>query len=167
MLSFDPRQLELVSQFSNFLQLLVDKEALLKIIQDAKDVLEQNKAILGPIRTKEEADAYLQEAKDKLEQTHELIKKDFADADLQIEKLRVTVETTLKEANQEKTTWADLKQKQATALQEIEKLREELTLDRNELDKNLEAQRLAKEEIELANTKLQEKLAQLQKVMGD
>lgn len=167
MLSFDPRQLELVSQFSSFLQLLADKDALLKVIQDAKDVLEQNKALLAPLRTKEEADAYLQEAKDKLEQTHELIKREFAEVDVQASATKAAAAAVLKEANQEKATWADLKQKQATVLQDIEKLREELTLDRNELDKNLEAQRLAKEEIDLANAKLQEKLAQLQKVMGD
>jgi len=167
MISTDFRKLELVSQFSSFLQLLADKDALLKVIQDAKDVLEQNKALLAPLRTKEEADAYLQEAKDKLEKTHEVIKREFAEADSHVATIKATAALALKEAIQEKDTWADLKQKQATVLQEIDKLREELTLDRNELDKNLEAQRLAKEEIDLANVKLQEKLAQLQKVMGD
>lgn len=167
MLSFDPRQLELVSQFSNFLQLLADKDALLKIIQDAKDVLEANKAILGPVRTKEEADAYLTEAADKYSKAQELIKQDFAKADAEIKVLRDEAEKERNEAHnlfsQALLEKAKLEESHKILSAELNKV-QELKLEAEA--KVAAADAIAKENV-ATQAILAEKLLKIQAVLGE
>jgi hypothetical protein len=68
-MSFDPRQFQLVSDFAALLETLKDPKDFLKSIQDARDVVEEQKTLLGPLATKESADFYLEEAKKKYEQS--------------------------------------------------------------------------------------------------
>lgn len=167
MLSFDPRQLELVSQFSYFLQLLSDKDALLKVIQDAKDVLEQNKAILGPVRTKEEADAYLTEAADKYSKAQDLIKQDFAKADADIKVLKDAADKDRDEAHklfsQAIAEKAKLEEAQKVLAAELNKV-QELKLEAEA--KLAMADAVAKDNA-ATQVVLAEKLAKIQAVLGE
>jgi predicted NodU family carbamoyl transferase len=57
-MSIDPRQLELVVQFSALLEVLSNPKALDQRVKEVKEVLSEYQRVLGIIKTKEDADVY-------------------------------------------------------------------------------------------------------------
>lgn len=75
MISYDSRQLELVSQFSGFLALINDPKKFAQAADDAQKTLAAIQEALGKLKTKEQVDAYVDSELAKLDKA----KKEFAD----------------------------------------------------------------------------------------
>jgi chromosome segregation ATPase len=58
MISYDPKQLELVTQFASFVEVLKDPKAFADKVNEAKDVLSQVKTALGNLQDKKAIDSY-------------------------------------------------------------------------------------------------------------
>jgi hypothetical protein len=165
--SIDYRQLELVSQFSKLLTLLGKPEELQKIIKDAKNILDENKALLGPLATKEKADLHLQRAEVMLEETKEQVKREFAAVDAQVESMRANAEKdrvlaadALASALKHKADCAALEESVQKNLAEVEALKQVLVAKAQVLAQEIAT---AVEQQEALRVK-QEKL---QKVLGE
>ena len=91
--SIDYRKIELVSQFAGLLEALSDPN-LKATIKEAQKVVEEKKALLGPLATKQNLDAYLdkaeQEMNEKREKMEALLKKAEEEAQ------RIIAEASLK-----------------------------------------------------------------------
>lgn len=119
MMSIDYAKLEVVSQFSSLLELLSDPGKLQKVLSDAKEYLTEAKATLGPLKTQEDANAYLDEAKQKLEATQVQIASEFAEVDKQVAAKQATIDALKAEVEKElsevKADKAEIKKELAAA----------------------------------------------------
>jgi chromosome segregation ATPase len=165
-MSIDYSKLEVVSQFSSLLELLGDPGKLQKVLSDAKEYLTEAKATLGPLKTQEDANAYLDEAKQKLEATQVQIAKEFEEVDKQVAVKQAAIDAVKAEVEKElseiKADKAEIKKELTAQKAATKKLVEEITAVESEravLDDRI------RETNELALA-LGEKQAKLQALLG-
>ena len=63
MISYDPKKLEVLDQFSGFLDFLKNPGETAKIVEEAKAIVKEMKDLVGPYSTVEQANKYLSDSK--------------------------------------------------------------------------------------------------------
>lgn len=164
--SIDYRKIELVSQFAGLLEAFSDPN-LKETIKEAQKVIDEKKALLGPLATKQNLDAYLdkaeQEMNAKKEKMEELLKKAEEEAK------RIVAEASLKH-EEAVATVASAKAIKVEAEEALKTVKEELAVQKklNEaLHKESEALGLMKTELLAQTEALKVKQAKLQQVLGE
>jgi len=162
----DPRQLEVLFQFSKFLEIVSDPDELKRFLVESKEVLAQQEKYLGLITTKEQADKYLADAKKLQEDTKKQVEEDLAKCKEQVSTMqdRATFLRTEAEQNND----ASLKDKEeakktliiANALLEEAKTKSEKA-EKLSFELSVREGRMNQREIDLS-----EKSKKLQELIG-
>lgn len=157
-ISMNTSQMEALTNFGYFLEIIKDPKALMAVVDEAKKVLAENEKQLGIVNTKKAADAYLENAKatvgqwsveDVAKQAKFDAKMSKAEADLaertaRVEALASEATTSAKEAKakleqakQESLAAGDAAFKATVLLNNAEIKTKEIQLKEKELDEKL------------------------------
>ena len=165
-MSVDTRQLEIVTQFASFIELLTTPNKLKETLSNVQAATADYKDKLGLITTKQEADSYLAQAKMKLEEANSFLAKEKAHNDSiayalqnQLVAKNNEVARTLEVLSKRQSEASSNLQKAEATKQEAEKLLAEASA------KALASENKAKE-LSLLEKKLNEKQAKLNQILG-
>jgi chromosome segregation ATPase len=165
-MSIDVSQLEIVKTFSGFLQIMQEPDKYKDLLKETDRLIAEQKKLLGPIQTKEQADTYLANAKTKIDnwiRDDEKAKTEFTayqvakKAEIQAEmdsaqKVSKEAKEKLAEAN------ALIKTAQASNLEADKKLSDAKTKEASVVAMS--------DELTRKNQALDERIAQVQKMLG-
>jgi chromosome segregation ATPase len=125
-MSIDVSQLEVVKTFSGFLQIMQEPDKYKDLLKETDRLIKEQRALLGPVQTKEQADAYYADAQakiavwtkedlDKQQKFETYVKEkneEIADTEARVQSALQSAQATLLEANDK---LKDAKTKQAFA----------------------------------------------------
>jgi len=165
--SIDVSQLEVVKTFSGFLQIMQEPEKYKDLLKETDRLINEQRKLLGPVQTKEQADAYLVAAQNKIsvwakedESRQAETEKKYQDKMNQANSALETAQG-LRAKAQEATDNANQKVKDAdTALSNAKKLEASAQVQKNSLDKQ-------QEELNEKKVTLDEKLEKVRKMLGE
>lgn len=119
--SIDYRKLEIVSQFAGLLEILSKPEEIKALVKDAKTILAENKALLGPLAVKANLDTLLEREEADLEKKRERADNLIESARQQAESIVETANQRLEEAKKEKAETLRIKSECAFKEESIQK----------------------------------------------
>lgn len=119
--SIDYRKLEIVSQFAGLLEILSKPEEIKALVKDAKTILAENKALLGPLAVKANLDTLLEREEADLEKKRERADNLIESARQQAESIVETANQRLEEAKKEKAETLRIKSECAFKEDSIQK----------------------------------------------
>lgn len=164
--SIDYRKIELVSQFAGLLEAFSDPN-LKETIKEAQKVIDEKKALLGPLATKQNLDAYL----DKTEQEMNVKREKMASLlqQAQDKAVELVAQASMKnsEAAEQLAAAKVIKEEAEEALKTV---KEELAVQKKlteALNKESETLGLMKTEVATQLEALKAKQAKLQQVLGE
>ena len=162
----DPRQLETLFQFSQFLEIVSNPQEMKQFLKDSKEVLDKQQLTLGLLTTKEKADTFLANAKQAWEAAQKKIQEDEQAHQevMKKEKQEIglakaqTLQTLNAAGIRENASFA--REKEAEEInKQVEKLRYEHSLILNQ-------NKLKEEALAMKEAELNEKAAKLKQLLG-
>jgi hypothetical protein len=165
--SIDYRKLEIVSQFAGLLDILAKPDNIKALIADAKQIIEDKKALLGPLTEKANLDALIDREEAELGKKKQEMEALLEQA--QVEAKRIVDTAKIKLAEVEKQT-LETKLMRAEADDTLSRVREQerkVESFRKEVEEASKVLTAKQAECDATAASLAEKMAKIQKLLGE
>jgi hypothetical protein len=164
--SIDYRKLELVTQFAGLLEALSDP-TIKDTIKAAKEVIEEKKALLGPLTEKANLDALLEREEAKLGERKAKMEELLSQAQVEADKIVASAKAQQQEANLVLSRASALELENKALIDETRKDAAVLKEQKDYLDKAQEELKADQEACSKLQEQLQEKLAKIKQMLGE